>query len=311
MPQMKTVKKYGFFITLIVTANLVGFNPALAFSDQDFAHLEGRVRALDVKVLGAPEKPAGNIESLERSVRALELKVLSPQENLAIAMCMRVYTDEKLVSQAVQNKNTALKNWDKKNGLACLRFKPNPYGGGFAPLDIGFADQDCLKTQAVKKAAALAKYDVVVKSTETEFQVAQDLAKSQGAVCGLVFNPPLASVDKDFKRLLERVRALEDKVFNAQQKAKVAICEKVHAHEMRVTQAIKQKRDSVNFWKTYGDPVEVCHIGTPYPDYDCLKRKQAQRDQEFRQRDQEIQTAQQELNSARAEAKSAGAVCNQ
>ena len=306
MPQKKSCKKLGFFITLIVTANLVGFNPALAFSHQDFTRLAERVRVLEAKALGAPEKAAQNFEGLEQSVHALEVKVLSPQENTAISMCERVYAQEKLVTQAIQSKNAASKTWDKhrSNDTTCLR----PYQ--WKDIKTFRVDQDCLKTQAKIKEAALMPYDLVIKTTEGLFQAEQTVAKSVGAVCYLEFNPPLASPDKDFKRLLERVRVLEAKVLNAEEKAALAMCERVYAQEKLVTQAIKKKQDSERYWNIFGDPAFVCDIRTAYPKWDCFKRESQKRDQEFSQRDQEVQTAQQELNSAQAEAKSAGAVCN-
>jgi hypothetical protein len=308
MPQKKSCKKWGFFITLIVTANLVGFNPALAFSHQDFTRLAERVRVLEAKALGAPEKAAQNFEGLEQSVHALEVKVLSPQENTAISMCERVYAQEKLVTQAIQSKTAALKTWDKHHSVitTCLRSKPNPDGGGFAPLNDFWLDQDCVKTQAAIKEASLMAYDLVIQNTKGLFQAEQTAAKSVGAVCYLEFNPPLASPDKDFKRLLERVRVLEAKVLNAQEKAALAMCERVYAQEKLVTQAIKQKQDRVTIWNwSMG-----CGIHTAYFDVDCFKKERQKRDQEFAKLDLEIQTAQQELKSTQAEAKSAGAVCN-
>jgi hypothetical protein len=125
------------------------------------------------------------------------------------------------------------------------------------------------------------------------------------------FNPALAFSDKDFARLEQRVRELEAKVFDAQQNAKIAICEKVYLHERLYQQAIQRKQDTASSWR-YHTPINRCiEPGSwGYTPPNCVKEKEAQRDQEFSQRDQEVQTAQQELNSAQAEAKSAGAVCN-
>ena len=149
MLQKKTVKKYGFFMGLIVIANLVGFNPALAFSDQDFAHLLGRVRALEDKVFDA-------------------------QQKARIAICEKVHSGEQAVKTAHDLKTNASIHWNLYHIEECPMLSGVKYGK---------RQQACDDAKYKRKAAELKPYDQHVETAENALKSAQAEAKSAGAVC--------------------------------------------------------------------------------------------------------------------------------